>query len=245
MPVVVRGVRCAWQHARDFVFPPLCMVCSLPRIPGQQWLCRACLDVLAANSHERPSCNRCGLNPALRDCNCQHTWPFSFLRIVAFFDFGGPAQTVIHQIKYSGKKSLAYELGRDFAPQVLGGIKETIDCVVPVPLHTLRRLKRGYNQADYFARGLMAGCAMQAEYLPQALRRSRFTRTQTRLSRESRQRNLRNAFAVSPQSMARVAGRRCLVVDDVVTTGATVDACSRALLSAGALSVVVCALARD
>jgi len=119
-----------------------------------------------------------------------------------------------------------------------------VDAVVPVPLHPLRHLKRGYNQADYFARGILFNNGT-CDYFPDVLKRKRWTKTQTKLSRERRHNNMEGAFCVPLSQRVRVRDKTVVVVDDVVTTGATVSACAQALLDAGTAKVRVLSLARD
>jgi ComF family protein len=234
-----------WHAARDFVFPRLCIVCDAPRQEEQRWLCSGCLEALHANNQQRDGCPRCGQNRKIVDCGCSRGWSYAFSSIMALFDFADPIKSVIHQVKYGAKKQLAHDLGLRFASLVPAGFLDGLDCIVPVPLHFFRRVKRGYNQTEFLARGINAGLPRPLEYLPDVLIRTRLTRTQTRLSREIRQRNLTGAFSVRRSLGNKIAGRHCLLIDDVVTTCATVDACSSTLLKNGALSVKVLALARD
>jgi ComF family protein len=116
-----------------------------------------------------------------------------------------------------------------------------IDVVVPIPLHWHRLLKRGYNQAEAIARPLALGLGLP---LVDALRRRQPTRPQARLSRAQRASNLSLAFSVKRRHRGRVAGRRLALIDDVITTGATIDAAARALREAGAGPVLAVAAAR-
>lgn len=115
--------------------------------------------------------------------------------------------------------------------------------VVPVPLHRARRRTRGYNQAELIAkRAIRQLRSSRLQLAPKVLVRTRFTESQTGFTREQRRANLRGAFAVPDP--ARIRGRRVLLVDDVLTTGATADECSRILLRAGAEQVLVATVAR-
>ncbi|MDD5673746.1 MAG: phosphoribosyltransferase family protein, partial [Chitinivibrionales bacterium] len=153
--------------------------------------------------------------------------------------------SIIHQIKYGGKTRLAFDMGRRFGTLVPVEFLENVDCIIPVPLHYWRRLKRGYNQAEHLALGLLQSWDKHVAYLPGALRRTRTTKTQTKLTREIRKRNLIGAFNVPQKAAAVIKGRQCLLIDDVITTGATVNACAAALLKSGAAGVKVFSLARD
>jgi ComF family protein len=140
----------------------------------------------------------------------------------------------VHALKYDGRRSLARPLGLRLAragSDILAGA----DLVVPVPLHRSRRRARGFNQAAEIARHLGLP-------VTDALRRVRATPSQTDLPAARRHANMRNAFAM--RWRADVGGRRVVLVDDVSTTGATLDACARALMDAGALEVRALTAAR-
>jgi ComF family protein len=153
-------------------------------------------------------------------------------RTVGLYD--GPLRAILHAFKYDRRRSLAgplRSLMRDRGAPVLAGA----DCVVPVPLHWRRRWRRGFNQAFELSRDL--GVPVR-----RALRRRRHTRTQTDLPARERQRNVRDAFVA--RGNVPVAGLRVVLVDDVSTTGATLEACAKALMAAGAVEVRTLTAAR-
>ncbi len=152
--------------------------------------------------------------------------------------FEGPAEELIRALKYRGRGSVAAELASlaaDPAAQLMG---RGIDLLVPIPLHAVRRRERGFNQAELIARELSAliGTPVSRD----ALVRHRATPTQTGLGREARLVNVEGAFRARS---ALVSGKRVLVLDDVVTTGATMLAAARALSAAGAQRVLCFAVA--
>jgi ComF family protein len=145
--------------------------------------------------------------------------------------YDGALREIIHGFKYEGRRGLAVplaEMMRTAGAPVLTGA----DAVVPVPLHPWRRLRRGFNQADDLARHLGVPVA-------RALWRVRATAPQTGLTSAARRRNLRKAFIASPLASAAIANRTLVLVDDVRTTGATLEACARVLKAAGAKEVRV------
>jgi ComF family protein len=217
----------------------------MPREPGNRWLCRSCLDNLERNLRERDPCPRCGLNRSRRTCTCDLVWDHAFERVVSLFDFDDTVRGLAHQIKYRGRSRLAYDIGLTYGRSIHSGFFDGVDGLLPVPLHRMRRLRRGYNQAEAFARGVVAGRPERLRNLDGVLVRKKNTKTQTALDRETRQKNLSGAFAVRADRAAAIAGARVVLVDDVVTTGATTGECTRELLEAGARSVRVLSMARD
>jgi ComF family protein len=158
---------------------------------------------------------------------------------VVLSPFAGAVQEAIHAVKFRQQPALGCELGRRFARATgLAAILREVDLLIPVPLHPARRRERGYNQSLHIATGLAEVLGLPV--CPQLLRRRRPTRQQTRLDAEERRRNLRGAFEVT----AELPAHTCIgVVDDVVTTAATLAACAQALEQAGARRVWGVALA--
>jgi ComF family protein len=153
------------------------------------------------------------------------------------FEKEGPFQKIVHSLKYSGIQPLGIELGRR-----LGAVIQErgfqADALVPVPLHRRKLRERGYNQSLLIARGIseVLGTPIRAELV----RRGRWTQTQTALSKEERQKNVENAFE---SDGTRLGGICVIVVDDVITTGATVEAVAHVLKSSGARLVVAASAA--
>lgn len=205
-----------------FLFPPVCLACS--RAEGNQSL-QLCL------------CTRCHKKlQTFRDWNaCSPLAPGTALDgLLSRWSYEPPFEAVIHGLKFGRLEFL----GRDLADGLHRSVMEAdveIDMVVPIPLHWRRRLARGYNQAEAIARPLAQRLALP---MVKALRRRRFTRPQARLVRSERQANLRLAFALRHRRYATIAGRRLLLIDDVVTTGATLEAAAQCLKSHGARSVI-------
>lgn len=235
----------SWLHnAFSFFYPPLCVLCNNRLIPENPWFCKACMSKLEANHGERDACPRCSMNRKIHDCPCEFAWDHYYDKIFSFFDFDETVQHIAHQFKYKGKKSLAYFLGKHFSSVIPGDFFKSVDAVLPVPLHFMRKLERGYNQADFFARGIIHGTGLALPYLNNVLIRSKHTKTQTKLNREERQKNLNKAFSINPKKNGALKEKNIVLVDDVVTTGATTDFCTEVLLKGGAKSVRVISLAR-
>jgi ComF family protein len=195
-----------------------------------------------------PACAGCGqplpswrtISVALERCAACRRRPPAFDRGVVACDYQGELRAIVHAFKYDRRRSLARPLGqllRDAGAPVLADA----DAVVPVPLHAWKRLQRGFNQAADLARSLEVPVRFM-------LRRTRATRTQTGLTPGQRRHNVAGAFALAAwpcqPSRAHIAGRTLVLVDDVMTTGATLDACARVLKRAGAREVRTLTLAR-
>lgn len=154
----------------------------------------------------------------------------------SFGAYEGVLRQLIHLFKYAGMRPLARPLGAHLARALP---REAFDAVVPVPLHWWKRWRRGFNQSELLARAIARRCGLP---LRLAVRRRRPTRVQAGLSNSARRANVSGAFAV--RRFRSVAGLRILLIDDVMTTGATASACAAALKRAGARYVTVLTLAR-
>ncbi len=160
-----------------------------------------------------------------------------FDAVYCYGSYDGLLREWIHLYKYSRIKPLARPLGRLLAAAV--PLEEKFDAIVPVPLHWLRRWRRGFNQSEILARGLGRHLQVPVVF---ALRRTRSTQVQAGLSNTARRQNVAQAFR--SRRRHSVAGKRILLVDDVMTTGSTAAACSRALKQAGAARVALVTVAR-
>ena len=232
------------RNFRDFIYPPLCVLCSNPYKEDNEWFCTECKEKLEKNRAERDACPRCSHNRKIEKCSCDIAWDHYFETIFSLFDFDETVQNIAHQIKYKGKKNLAYHMGKYYASTIPGSFFNNADGILPVPLHFIRKLNRGYNQAEFFARGISSGINHHLPNVNNVLIRVKNTKTQTKLDKEERQKNLSNAFTVNSKNSGSIIGKMLILVDDVVTTGATTDLCSKVLIDAGAQAVRVISLAR-
>jgi ComF family protein len=229
----------------EFIYPPFCLLCDNRLSSDDPWLCGECRADLQKNRDERDPCLRCGQNRRVLACTCDIAWDHPFESIHALFDFQGRIRDSVHQIKYRGKSRFARCLTRRWTGAEAQKLLRAAEVIAPVPLHRWRRWKRGYNQAHHLAAGMADAAGRMDLLVPNLLIRKRSTRTQTKLDRDQRWENLAGAFAVNPKHQQECAGRRVVLVDDVVTTGATTAVCTEALLAAGAESARVVCLARD
>lgn len=235
----------AGRTATGFLFPDLCIVCRNACFEKSRWMCGRCASLLMQNHESRDACPLCGQDRRAKLCACEYAWDFPFEKIYSLFDFDDIVKELSHAFKYSGFKRLAFDIGKTYGRLVPRDFLDGMEIAVPVPLHVFRKLKRGYNQAEYFGRGIIASGCGRLTLCTQALKRRKATRTQTALSKEQRTKNLASAFHVPPARAHLVKGKNIVLVDDIVTTGATTSQCATALLDAGAQSVRVLSLARD
>lgn len=236
-----------WRHmtARvlDFILPWRCAGCRKILKDGDG-LCPDCWKDLYFL--ERPYCECLGIPFAydLGDkmlCAQAISDPPSFDRARAAVAFGPVAQQIVHNLKYRDRLDLA-SLMAAFMMRAGGDLLKTDPLLVAVPLHRNRLLRRRFNQSDILVRRLAEKTRLNHE--PHLLLRTRKTRQQVGLDIGARKKNVRRAFSVSDHFKERLRGRSVVLVDDVLTTGATVEACSKVLKRAGASSVDVLTFAR-
>jgi ComF family protein len=226
----------------DLVMPPCCLACHAP-LQGHHMLCAPCwsqVDFIRA-----PLCDVTGIplpfDTGERTVSARAlARPPAYTRARAVAQFSGAMRTLVHQFKYADSHDARTLFGRWLAEASLD-LQPGADLIVPVPLSRLRLLMRRFNQAAILAGELSARTGLPMD--PSMLVRTRFTTAQVGLTGAQRRRNMAGAFKVPARRRGAVQGRNVLLVDDVITTGATVEACARALRRAGAARVDVVALA--
>jgi ComF family protein len=240
------GARTLLGLALGVALPPLCAACREP--VGGEGLCAACWSKLSFIAP--PYCARLGIpfpidpgpgtlsTEAIADPPVYHQ-----ARAAARFD--DIARILVHALKYGDRLDLAPMMGRWMAPAGRELTAEA-DLLVPVPLHWWRQWARRFNQSALLAAVVakLSGRTDGLRVSHRALKRVKATAQQVGLARSERALNVPGAFRVPAAAKAEVAGRRVVLVDDVLTSGATIEACARALLRAGAASVDVLAFAR-
>jgi ComF family protein len=222
--------------ARRLALPPVCLACEKP-VASEGALCAACWG----DTHfiSPPCCERLGIPlPAGMLAGATSlrgfTHPPAFDRARAVLRFEGAGRRLVHRLKYGDRPDLAPTLARWMA-RAGEGLLEGADLLVPVPLHWRRMTGRRFNQAGELARALSSLTAIT--YAPDVLVRVRATPHQVGLSAQERGRNLKGALAVTEAGRAMVAARNIVLVDDVLTTGATLNAAAHVLRRAGAARV--------
>lgn len=236
----------AWRHAArlalDIALPTLCVACREP-VDGEG-VCARCWAKLSFIA--KPYCPRLGIpfvydpGPDMLSMEAIADPP-AYARARAAVRYDEVARTLVHALKYQDRTDLAPIMGRWMARAGHELLKDA-DMLIPVPLHWRRGWSRRYNQSGALGRVIerQAGVKLRGELLL----RVRATEQQVGLSRPQRASNVQGAFGVSPDRRSQIPGRRVVLIDDVLTSGATVDACARALLRAKAAQVDVLVFAR-
>ena len=210
------------KYVADLLFPRLCPVCGKELNAGEKYVCAMCLAQLPLTRYHTMQFNPmeqlfAGKVPVERATG------------YFFYERGSRHAAILHGIKYHNQPLMGEWLARRFAAELNGcGWLDGIDAAVPVPLHRSKMASRGYNQSEYIARGIAAVCGCRVERLVVAARRHE---TQTHKGQHERLQNTVGVYRASANA-ARYAGKHVLLVDDVVTTGATLLSCATVLQQA-------------
>lgn len=221
------------QDFVSFFFPRYCPACEEALMKGEEIICTRCLLAIPKTEYHHLPYN--ALHQKLEG-RLRIKYAFPFLK----FKKRGRVQQVLHALKYKNHPEVGIALGKIYGRQLCdAGYQDAFDLIIPVPLHISRRRKRGYNQSAEFGRGLSE--ALNKPCSDTVMQRLVKTETQTRKSKVSRWENVKDIFHVAyPEA---VVNKRILLVDDVITTGATIEACGERLLQAGCREVSVAAIA--
>ena len=217
----------------DFIYPPVCISCNRPLTEGSQKICQNCWRAIPALSKDHSLYQKTRAKLLAEGC-------IDDLISCYVFESDGPFQHIIHALKYQEYKSFGIELGKQIGGLVLDWNLE-IDIIVPVPLHRIKHRERGFNQSEFIAQGI--SWIVGKPIIANAVRRKRHTQTQTELDLEDRYKNMKDAFETLPNTSKKLYGKICLLVDDVITTGATTNSCARVILASGAKSIIAASAA--
>lgn len=217
----------------SLLFPEVCRACRSSLMTGEQMLCMDCRSGLP-----RTGFHNYFDNPVHKVFVGR--LPLRAATSLFYYKKQSKVQNLIHTLKYKGQRELAVQLGNMMGTELSASRYFTsTELIVPVPLHQDKLKIRGYNQSEGFAQGIKD--VFGRETKPDALGRIKHTATQTKKNRTDRWENVKEVFVVAePES---VYNRNILLVDDVVTTGATIEACSNSLYQAGAASVSIATIA--
>ena len=220
----------------DFVslfFPRYCLGCSGSLLKGEDLVCSSCKLEMPQTDYHLERENALMLRLSIK-------MPIKYGMALFNFSKQGKVQHVLHALKYRNFPEVGVMLGRLYGEKLCAsGYKTEFDCIIPVPLHPIRQRKRGYNQSTKLAEGLSEKLGIPV--YDQALKRQVMTDTQTKKSKLSRWVNVREVFALNSDDLLK--NKRILLVDDVVTTGSTLEACVEAMLKTDCLDISILCIA--
>ncbi|MDY6799977.1 MAG: ComF family protein [Bacteroidota bacterium] len=228
-------MRIIFEPLKDFfnlIYPNLCVVCNNHLVSQEKLICTSCL-------YNLPKTN---FHLDIENPVSQLFWGRTKIEYATSFYFyhkGSKYQKMMHKFKYHDCKEIGFILGRYFGSQLKDSVFNQVDLIVPVPLHKSKLKKRGYNQSEFVARGLSE--SLEKEVDAKTLIRSVATSTQTRKSRFERWKNVERIFDIKEPE--RFRNKHILLVDDVVTTGSTLEACANTLLEVPETKVSIATLA--
>jgi ComF family protein len=221
-----------WDDFISLFYPNYCLACSTSLFKGEEVVCTRCiLEMPQTNYHLDPA------NSLMKRFGGR--LPVDMICALFRFTKNGRIQHLLHQLKYKNHPEIGVLLGKLYGTKLAPTLQKTIDLILPVPLHPSRLRRRGYNQSGKFAEGLST--ILSVPYSDELICRKIKTLTQTRKSKLQRWENVEDVFAI--QAPQEIVGRHILLVDDVITTGATIEACGQMLFDGGCNSVSIACIA--
>lgn len=222
-----------WDDFVSLLFPRLCYACRNHLMRNEKLICTECYVLMPRTNYHLDE-----NNPVAQlfwgRCKIEKAAAFSF------YNRGSRIRNLIHNLKYNGVKEIGYELGRIYGSDLQdSGFISGIDVIIPVPLHPSKKRQRGFNQADLISEGISDAAGVPVDMT--TLERKVVTETQTRRSRYERWMNVEGIFSVN--DTLKITGKHILLVDDVITTGSTLESCVNELLKTEGVRVSVAALA--
>ncbi len=226
-------IRTIWNDLLQLLFPQTCMICGNKLIESEKLICLHCLYQLPRTDFHTDRDNKVELR-------FRGKIPVEAASSYFYFNKGSEFRHLIHQLKYKDQKEIGLILGRQAAFELKrDGIFADIDCVVPIPLHKKKERDRGYNQAEWIAKGLSEILEVPVE--SRCVHRIKSTKTQTRKNVLDRWLNVQDIFSITDAETIR--GKHILIVDDVLTTGATIESCATTLLQTEGVKISIFTLA--
>ncbi|MFA6925091.1 MAG: ComF family protein [Bacteroidales bacterium] len=218
----------------SIIFPELCCACGRVIRKGEECICSYCSYHLPKTGFHLDDDNQLS----------RLFWGRTTLNSVAafyYFNKSTKVQELIHQLKYKGKKEIGLKIGELYGNELkTSGLFKDIDVIIPVPLHFSKEKKRGYNQSNIFAEGIAKSLNKEVDI--SVLSRKYASETQTRKSRYNRWQNVSEIFSLNDEYL-KFKGFHVLLVDDVITTGSTIEACANTLFKIPEIKLSVAAMA--
>jgi len=222
-----------WDDFISLLFPRLCYACGNHLMRNEYLICTECFVVIPRTNYHCEA-----KNPV-----AQLFWGRCIIEKAAAFSYynkGSRIRNLIHGLKYKGIKEIGYELGRIYGISLEeSGFTKDIDLIIPVPLHPSKKRVRGFNQSETISMGIADAARLPVDL--KSLIRKKLSPTQTNRSRYERWTNVENIFQVLDNKL--IKGKHVLLVDDVITTGSTIESCANELLKIEGVKVSVVALA--
>lgn len=217
----------------SLIFPHVCVSCGKSLFKNESSICTHCSYHLPKTNYHTDNAN------PVAKIFWGRTTIFSASSCYSFGK-GGNVQHLVHQLKYRGRKEIGTDIGKFYGHDLRkSALFNTVETIIPVPLHPKKQKKRGYNQSEYFAAGLAESMHAATDF--KTLYRAEASETQTKKSRFSRWKNVETVFSL--KDFKALEGRHILLVDDVITTGATLEACAQTLLKIPGLKVSIATIA--
>jgi ComF family protein len=222
-----------WDDLISLLFPRLCYACGNHLMRNENLICTECYVVIPRTNYHLDKDNPVA----------QLFWGRCLIERAAAFSYynkGSRIKNLIHNLKYKGIKEIGYELGRIYGLSLKSsGFIDGIDLIIPVPLHPSKKHTRGFNQSEIISMGIADVTGLPVD--SKSLYRNIISATQTKRSRYERWTNVEGIFQVADYQM--IKGRHVLLVDDVITTGSTIESCTKELLGISGVKVSVVTLA--
>jgi len=216
----------------DFILPRFCCSCRNKLTSEEDTMCRTCLSLIQISTAERLHRE---FDRKFSDKNIISEFYSPFV-----FEKDKELQHAIHGLKYDKKFPVGIFLGKVLASEIkINHANWQLDLIIPIPLHNLKKAERGYNQAYYLAKGV--GQILKVKVLDRIVKRIKYTESQTKMNLNEREENISGAFKVKKKNV--VIGKNILLLDDVITTGATISECGKILLEAGANKIYAASIA--
>ncbi len=219
-----------FNNILNFVLPNSCISCQTVITGDEKYLCPECYQKLEPYSDIHPW-QEGRITDGTIDNSISAFW----------FREGQPIQPLLHAMKYSKMKGIGVMLGGELGKIIASKGNERFSYVIPIPLHKAKYRDRTYNQSEYIAKGVSQ--ILNSETINDGVIRTRFTRTQTKLSKSERKENVSGAFEVNLKHAEKICGKNIILIDDVITTGATILECASAIKKASTGKVWICSAA--